>query len=150
MDRRSSRGREPRWFQHVWHAQPGLLHGLALDVILPLALGIVTLVGGWQRVSGNGWLTMREYGGPYMWGTVLVLTGVALPLVTWLTNARALMWALRASAGVYALAALWFFNAAISVGNVSFWGVLFSSYVAATHVTRANLYRTADRYGDPS
>lgn len=137
-------GESPRdraWIVALWRAQPGLRDGYVMDVAFPLLLGIVTLVGGWQRVSGNGWVTMRQYGGPYLWGALLILTALVLLAVAFASTHRAFVWALRGAAVVYGLAAVWFFNAAAAIDTVSFWGCLTCLYICATHIMRANHYR---------
>lgn len=131
------------WTYRVWGEQLGLRHGYVVDTALPLCLGLSTLLGGWQRVSGNGWITMREFGGPYLWGTVLVVQAVVLIVVALTGGARVLKWTLWLSATVYGLAALWFYQSATSINTVSFWGMWLCLYAMANHITRANAYRAA-------
>lgn len=131
------------WRRALWAEQPGLRNGLAVDVVLPLALGLSTLLGGWQRVGTPGFVTMREYGGPFVWGAVLVAVGLALPIVMWGASPQWVVQALHTTAAVYALAALWFFDAYRLVDSVSLWPMWLSLYAMANQITRADIYRAA-------
>lgn len=129
------------WLTRVLHDEPALLGGYVLDIFLPLMLGLFTLLGGWDRVTGNGWITMREYGGPYLWGSVLLALAVVLLLAHFGTK-RLFLWMLHVAAIIYGLAAVWFLNASLSVDTVSFWGFWLCTYAAGNQVWRANIYRS--------
>jgi hypothetical protein len=135
------RVRRSSWARSVWDHQFGLQYAYATDVLLGAGLGLATLLGGWQRVSGPGWVTMRATGGPYLWGSVLLACALVLAVAPALGR-QTMIWMLRCAAIVYGLAALWFFNAALASATVSFWGAGFSLYAMINQIFRANIYRT--------
>lgn len=124
-----------------WRTHPGLGRAYGAVTLFAAFLGLTLLLGGGPRLKAAAFNTIREVGGPTVWG--LILLGGAIALVAGiLISPRFAQVALFVGAFVHGLLALWFFLAAWHDPAASYWGSGVFTLVSFWHISQAMEYGT--------